>query len=318
MYHTAILSYPGASLFETACASECFCLPRPELSAWYSGKLITFAKDEVVSKCGVHLTPTQVSHLDRFDMLVVPSWFTDGTRADKEVEQAILAFHRKGKRILSFCSGAFLLAQLGLFQDAKATTHWMYADAFQRQFPHLSYVPDVLYLFDGSIGCSAGSAAAIDLCLEVIRHDHGHDTANQIARRMVLSAHRKGSQRQFADTPLPKPQGDFSEALDWANQHLNTPISMAQLAEKANMSRRNFDRRFKANFNLTPKEWLTHQRLNKAKSLLESPKIQMEQIAQSTGFGNANALRHHFRKTLGITPTDYRQQFQQQARKETD
>ena len=212
---------------------------------------------------------------------------------------------------VDFCSGVFLLAQLGLLNGKKATTHWRYADTFMERFPSTTYMQDVLYVYDGIIGCSAGSSAAIDLGLEVIRQDFGHHIANQVARRLVLSAHRKGGQSQFADNPVELEKGQFSQALNWATNHLAEPINITTLAQKANMTRRTFDRKFKANFNITPKTWLTHQRLNLAKSLLEKKDLDMEHIAQLAGFSNATTMRHHFRQELNLSPTRYKEMFNQ-------
>jgi AraC family transcriptional activator FtrA len=166
-----------------------------------------------------------------------------------------------------------------------------------------------LYCYDGQIGCSAGSSAGLDLGIEVIRNDYGHDIANSVARRLVVSAHRKGSQSQFSEAPVQRENSQFSAALDWALRNLNTDFDINVFAEKAFMSRRSFDRKFKANFNLSPKEWLTHQRLNYAKSMLETKEFSIEKIAELTGFNNSITMRHHFRKELGISPTFYRDQF---------
>jgi AraC family transcriptional regulator, transcriptional activator FtrA len=222
---------------------------------------------------------------------------------------AVRKFHRAGKRILSFCSGSFLLAELGLLEGRRATTHWRYAQAFKERFPDTDYVDDVLYVYDGTIGCSAGSAAGIDLGIEVIRQDYGYKVANEVARRLVMSAHRKGGQSQFVQTPVQQAPNHFAQALDWALKHLASPIDIDSFAKRASMSRRTFDRKFRSTFNLTPHGWLVTQRLNRAKELLEAGRTNIDQVAMGAGFDNATTLRHHFRKVVGVTPTRYREQF---------
>ncbi|MCY7297093.1 GlxA family transcriptional regulator [Alteromonas sp. a30] len=309
MTNIAVLAYPNMSLFEAACAMELFALPRPEFEHWYSCQLVAFGYDQVATNVGTSLTVHAIDDLSEFDLLIVPSWFTDNRSIPDNIRSAITDFFQQQKRIISYCSGAFLLAKLGLLHGREATTHWRYADTFQAQFAHITYREDVLYVFDGVIGCSAGSSAAIDLSLEIIRQDHSHDTANRVARRLVLSAHRKGAQSQFAETPVAQPNSVFASALDWAKAHLHEGINIDQIAQKANMSRRNFDRKFKANFNITPKSWLSHQQLDAAKSLLESSDLSIDNIAEHAGFQHGDVMRHHFRKHYGISPKTYRDNF---------
>ena len=309
MHRVAILTYDKVALFELGCAVELFGLPRPEFRDWYECEVISFRNGTLDSTAGIRIITKFVEKLDAYNLLVIPSWPTDNVIIPKPIAEAIIEFHAANKRIISFCSGAFLLAQLGFLKRKKATTHWRYADIFKARFPEVEYVEDVLYLYDGTIGCSAGSSAALDLGLEVIRSDYGYQIANQVARRLVLSAHRKGGQTQFAESVVQEKPTWFAKALDWAMQHLGDPIDITTFAEKANMSRRTFDRKFRANFNLTPKEWLTHQRLNLAKELLENTEYKMEKVAEISGFSNAMTMRHHFRKALCVSPSCHREQF---------
>lgn len=305
-----IVTYQGMSLFEAACALELFALPRPEFDTWYECELVGLNEHTVATNVGTTLSVHSVDTFLHYDLLIIPSWFTDARPVPFALQHPLLAFCQAQKPIVSFCSGAFLLASLGLLQGKEATTHWRYAEQFKTQFPHISYRDDVLYVFDGQIGCSAGSSAAIDLGLEIIRQDKGHQAANTVARRMVLSAHRKGAQAQFAESPIPKIHSQFSAALDWAKSHLHLPISIDNIAEQASMSRRSFDRKFKADFNLSPKTWLTHQRLDAAKTLLESSQMNIDSVAYAAGFKHSDVLRHHFRLHYGISPKMYREQFQ--------
>lgn len=309
MQKIAILSYNGSALFELGCAVELFALPRPEFENWYDCEVVSFDAGPMQTTGGLSLSARQIDSLRDYDCLVVPSWPTHILQLHGLLAEQVRKFHTAGKRILTFCSGAFLLAGLGLLDNRQATTHWRYAEKFQRRFPAVDYVPDVLYVYDGQIGCSAGSASAIDLGLEVIRQDFGHEIASQVARRLVISAHRKGGQSQYVEAPVLGNPGRFSEALDWAIANIDHSFTIDTLAAQANMTRRTFDRRFRGAFNMSPKEWLTNQRLNLAKQLLERPQINVEQVASRAGFDNATTMRHHFRKTMGVSPRQYRDQF---------
>jgi len=305
----AILSYANVALFEMACAVELFGLPRPEFESWYQCDVVTFEEAAFPTTAGLLLQARQVEDLSDYDILVVPSWGASEKNIPLPLSEAVLAFHQQGKRILSFCSGAFLLAELGILDGRDATTHWRYEAVFKKRFPQLNYIDDVLYLYDGQIGCSAGSASAIDLGLEIIRQDFGYTIANQVARRLVVSAHRQGGQSQFVETPMLEVPNQFSASIDWALGHLDENIDVNALAARANMSRRTFDRKFRSSFNLSPKAWLIQQRLEKAKLLLESQQHSIEKVAAMSGFDNAITMRHHFRKSLSISPAQYRQQF---------
>jgi AraC family transcriptional activator FtrA len=309
MHRVAILTYDKVALFELGCAVELFGLPRPEFERWYECEVVSFSRGPFSCTAGLRLISKFVKNLNGFDLLVIPSWPVDAPEISEVVATEIRKFCRGDNRVISFCSGSFLLAELGFLNGKKATTHWRYAEIFKRRFPEIEYVEDVLYVYDGHIGCSAGSSAAIDLGLEVIRSDFGFQVANKIARRLVLSAHRKGGQTQFAETPVREKPSRFVEALDWALQHLGDPFDIRSFAERANMSRRTFDRKFRADFNLTPKAWLTHQRLNLARELLENNDYSIEKVAELSGFANAATMRHHFRRELGVSPSLHREQF---------
>jgi len=309
MYRVAILMFEHTALFELGCAVELFALPRPEFKQWYDTEVVTFSKQQSTVAGGLQLKCKTVKNLDQYDLLIIPNWSTNIGSIDKTMSRVITQFYQQGKRIISFCSGAFLLAQLGILNQRVAITHWRYANEFKKQFPRIHYVEDVLYVYDGQIGCSAGSSAAIDLGLEVIRQDFGYEAANAVARRLVLSAHRKGGQSQFSELDINNSTSQFSKALDWAMSHMTSTLRIDDLAEKANMSRRTFDRKFKASLNITPKEWITYQRLNLAKSLLEKHTFGIEKIAELSGFDNATTMRHHFRKEFGVSPSLHRNQF---------
>ena len=315
----AVLTRDHGALFELGCAVELFGLPRPEFDPWYECEVVSFSSGPMTMLGGLQMTARQTESLDAYDMLIVPGWPVKGAELSSQHREALLRFHAAGKRLLSFCSGAFLLGELGVLDGRKATTHWRYADIFRQRFPAVQYVDDVLYVYDGNMGCSAGSAAAIDLGIEVIRRDFGYAIANQVARRLVMSAHRKGGQSQFVETPVLERASQFSQALDWALRNLQANIDIDVFAERARMSRRTFDRKFRSTFNLTANEWLIQQRLNLAKGLLESglkepgsresAPLGIEQVAAQSGFGNAITMRHHFRRVLGVSPSQYQAQF---------
>lgn len=312
MKKVAILTFDQQALFELGCATELFALSRPDIENWYQTEIVSFESGLLSATGGIQIQSKPVNHLNVYDMLVIPSWSAKPRTIQPELKSAIVKMHYQGKRILTFCSGAFLLAELGLLRARKATTHWMYKDAFTARFPDCEYVEDVLYVYDGEIGCSAGSSAAIDLGIEVIRQDYGHEIANKVARRLVLAAHRSGGQSQYVDKPVPKGRNLFSETLDWAVENLDQKLDIDTLARQASMSRRTFDRKFRKTFNMSANAWLIEQRVALAKQLLEETVHNIERVAQYAGFDNAMTLRHHFRNLVNITPTRYREQFKDQ------
>jgi len=309
MINVAILTYSGTALFETACAVELFGLRRPEFDNWYQTKVVTFEDGILSSTCNVGLDVEKVDSLEPYDMLIIPSWPLEPREIRANIANEIRKFHVANKTLISFCSGAFLLAQLGLLDDTKATTHWRYAEAFKQRFKNVVYVDDVLYVLGENIGTSAGSAAGIDLGLEIIRRDFGSAIANHIAKRLVMSPHRKGGQSQFVEPNVDQKPNIFENTLNWALENLSLDISIDDLACKSHMSRRTFDRRFRNNHGCSAKQWLINQRVNLAKATLEQSKASIEHIAGLSGFESANTLRHHFRKTLGVSPRQYRDQF---------
>jgi AraC family transcriptional activator FtrA len=313
MHKLAILTYNNSALFELGCAVELFALARPEFANWYDSDIISLDSGPHQTTGGLQIMAKQVANLDHYETLVIPSWPTDIRHIKGEIAENIRRFHSDGKRILSFCSGAFLLASLGLLDNKRATTHWRYAEKFKHRYPNIDYVDNVLYTLHetsgGQIGCSAGSAAALDLGLEVIRQDFGQHAANRVARRLVVASHRKGGQAQYVDAPNGAYNNQFQAATQWAIAHLNDSFSIDQLARRAGMSRRTFDRKFKRAFNQTAKAWLTQQRLSLAKELLEQNQHHIETIAGLAGFDNATTMRHHFRHSLGLSPRQYRDQF---------
>ncbi|MDX6355793.1 MAG: hypothetical protein QOF98_2696 [Streptomyces sp.] len=222
---------------------------------------------------------------------------------------------RPGARIVSICTGSFLLAAAGLLDGRPATTHWTSADRFQRLYPRIKVDPDVLYVDDGDVLTSAGVAAGIDLCLHIVRRDFGTAVANAVARRTVVPPHREGGQAQYVRRPLPEPRLAGTErARAWALERLDQPLTLRQLAERESMSVRTFTRRFREEVGLSPGQWLTQQRIEHARQLLESTDLAVDQIARKAGFGTSASMRQHLQVALGVSPSAYRRTFHTAAR----
>ncbi|CAL9433994.1 HTH-type transcriptional regulator CdhR [Streptomyces sp. enrichment culture] len=221
-----------------------------------------------------------------------------------------LAHIRPGTRLVSICTGGYVLAAAGYLDGRSATTHWGHAEHFQRLFPAVRVDPDVLYTDDGDVLTSAGVASGIDLCLHIVRRDHGAAVANDVARRTVVPPHRDGGQAQFVDRPVPNPQAaSTAAARAWVLDRLHEPVRLADLARKESMSVRTFTRRFREEAGVSPGEWITGQRVERARQLLERTDLPMERVAREAGFGTAQSLRKHVQAALGVSPTAYRRTF---------
>ena len=304
----------GVSPFELSVACEVFGLDRSELvDPWYQLLVCAAVAPPIHVKAPMGFTidtPYGLADVARADTVVVPMWSAD-EEPSAELIEVLRAAHARGARILSFCSGAFLLGRAGLLEGRRATTHWMYAERLQAEFPDVDVSPDVLYVVDGSVMTSAGTSAAIDLCLHVVRQDHGADVANAVARRMVVPPHRDGGQAQFIQAPVPMCDeiDPFRVTLDWALAHLDEPLTVEVLARRAAMSPRTFARRFVAITGTTPLQWLLRQRVLHAQRLLETTDQPVERVAASCGFGTAAGMRMHFQRLVGTSPMAYRRTF---------
>jgi transcriptional regulator GlxA family with amidase domain len=306
----------GVSPFELSVACEVFGLDRSELvDPWYQLQVCAAVEPPIRAKTSHGLlidTPYRLADVERAQTVVIPMWNPDDEPSAELIDSLRAANHR-GARILSFCSGAFLLAKAGLLDGRRATTHWMYAERLAAMHPSISVEPDVLYVVDDNVMTSAGTAAAIDLCLYVVRHDHGADVANAVARRMVVPPHRDGGQAQFIQAPVPtcaEVDDPFRTTLDWAVEHLDQPLTVEVLARRAATSPRTFARRFVASTGTTPLQWLLRQRVLLAQRLLETSDDPIERIATQCGFGTAAGMRVHFQRQVGTNPTHYRRTFQ--------
>ncbi|MEU4762859.1 helix-turn-helix domain-containing protein [Actinosynnema sp. NPDC023794] len=223
--------------------------------------------------------------------------------------EALRDAHRRGATLLSVCSGAFVLGAAGLLDGRRCTTHWRHAAALAERFPRAEVDPDVLFVDDGDIVSSAGTAAGIDASLHVVRREFGAAATAVIARRMVVAPQRDGGQRQFVELPTPHQADSLQPLLAWLQDQLDQEHTVASLAERASMSERTFARRFAAETGTTPHRWLTTQRVLRARQLLEETRLTVEDVAHRSGFGTAALLRHHFTSVVGVAPKDYRRSF---------
>ncbi|WP_405899813.1 helix-turn-helix domain-containing protein [Streptomyces sp. NBC_00727] len=256
-------------------------------------------------------TPYGLDRLEEADLVAVPAGSRFGEREfPEEVLVALRRAVERGARVLSVCSGAYLLGAAGLLDGRRCTTHWRHADDLARRFPEAVVEPDVLYVEDGPVTTSAGTAAGIDACLHLVRQAYGPAAANTIARRMVVPPHRDGGQAQYIQRPLPRTRCDtVGDTLSWMERHLDREMTVEQLADRAHMSPRTFARRFQQETGTTPYRWLLRQRVLLAQHLLETSDETIDAIADRTGFGTAAALRHQFVRALDTTPQAYRRTF---------
>ncbi|MFF5178851.1 GlxA family transcriptional regulator [Micromonospora sp. NPDC000316] len=269
----------------------------------------------VRTSAGFHLTPNaDLGPVEEADLVAVPA-HAMGTTVPEPVLDALRRADARGAHLFSVCSGAFLLGRAGLLDDRECTTHWRYVDELQRRHPRARVRCNSLYVQDGRLLTSAGTAAGIDACLHLIRQAHGSATATRLARRMVVPPHRDGGQAQYIEAPIPRmPEAPTLEpVLEWLMGHLDRPITVEELAARADMAPRTFARRFRAETGTTPHDWLTNQRVLLARRLLEETPLSVEAVAAQAGFGDAATLRHHFSRRVGATPHSYRTTFRDRA-----
>jgi transcriptional regulator GlxA family with amidase domain len=312
----ASVVYDDFSPFELAVACEVFGIDRSDLAEpWYEHRVCA-AEPGLLRATGGQFAvevPHGLDELVTADTVVVPAWREAsgaGNAPPGALLDAVRRAHANGARLISVCTGAFVLAAAGLLDGRRATTHWAYAEALAERYPDIKVDPRVLYVDEGDILTSAGTAAGIDLCLHVVRLDHGAEVANALARRMVVPPHRDGGQAQYVDRPVPEVDGDpLAETLGFMLERLEEPLLVEDLARRAAMSPRHFARRFRAVTGTTPHQWLLSQRLLLAQRLLESTDEPIERVAERCGFGAANALRAHFQRALGTSPQAYRRAF---------
>lgn len=310
-----VVPIPGTvALFELAVPVGVFgATDRADLAPdWY--ELVVCGSGTHPASAGLTLsTRAGLSALRTADLVVVPACVLPDCDAPPELLSALRKAHARGARIASLCTGAFVLAAAGLLDGRTVTTHWMYADDLRRRYPKVTVDEHPLYVDDGDILTSAGTAAALDLCLHIVRQDFGAAVAAEVGRRMVLAPHREGGQSQYIPAPLPARTDGFAPVLEWAVRHLDRPLTMADLAERAGMSLRTFGRHFADRVGTTPLAWLNQQRLARARELLETTDLPVETVAQRSGLGTGSGLRQHFQRAYATTPAAYRRTFRAAA-----
>lgn len=312
MHRVAVLALPGVVAFELATACQVFESARPAGRLYdvrvcaESGRVAAMASFETPFEI---VAPYDLSALADADTVIVPASSVE-TPSDAALE-ALRAAHARGARIASICTGAFALAAAGLLSGRRATTHWAHCSRLASLYPDVSVDPAVLFVDEGTVLTAAGVAAGLDLCLHLVRRDHGAATAAYVARRIVMPPHRDGGQAQYlsyADSAAP--DGSLEPTLTWLGTRLGDAISLAEIASHAAVSPRTLLRRFREQTGTTPLRWLIHQRLDRARQLLETTDLTVDEVAKASGLSTALSLRQHFARHLGTTPTQYRRAFQ--------
>lgn len=310
------IALEGVAPFELGVVCEVFGIDRsPQGLPCYDFAVAAVEPGPLTTSVGFRIeTEHGLDRVAAADLVALPALSGWDRPVPGPVIAALRSAVARGARVMSVCSGAFVLGAAGLLDGRRCTTHWMYATELARRYPAADVDPDVLYVLDGPILTSAGTAAGIDLCLELVRLEHGAAVANAVARRMVVPPHRDGGQAQYVETPVAVPGGETLDTLlAWMSAHLDEPMSVESLAARALMSPRTFARRFRAETGTTPHAWLTSARLLLAERLLEETDATVDTVAERTGFGNAATLRHHFTRRRGVTPQGYRRSFQRRT-----
>lgn len=308
----AAVAYDRLCTFEFGCTVELFALPRPELDVpWYEFAVCAAERGPIRATGGIAV---QVSHslrlLERADTIVIPGWRDADEAPPPELLRKLRQAYDRGARLCSICSGVFVLAAAGVLTGKRATTHWKYVDRLAERYPDIRVEANALYVDEGRILTSAGSAAGLDMLIHLVRKDFGPRVANQVAQRLVIPPHREGGQAQFVPRPVPADErGRLARLLDWIRAHLSREHTIESLAQQAAMSPRTLQREFKSATGLAPYAWIVRERIERAKELLETGRLPAQRIAERVGMGSAESLRHHFRLRVGTTPAQYRARF---------
>lgn len=308
-HRIAILVLPGANPLDVGIIAQLFA-PRHGLP--YELRHCSLTAGPVPGRDGLgFVVEHDLSALADADTVIVPAWAT--TIAEPPDPRALDALRRaagRGARTVSICTAAFVLAAAGLLDGRRATTHWSRTELLATTYPEISVVEDVLFVDEGQILTSAGQAAGIDLCLHLIRRDHGVHASNDVARTIVAAPYRSGGQPQVIARSLPAALGDvFAATREWALHHLDEPIGVPEMARHAGVSTRTFGRRFVEDTGYTPMQWILRARIDLARQILETTDLGVDQVAARTGLGTGANLRMHFQRILGTTPSDYRRAF---------
>jgi len=307
-----ILAYDRLCTFEFGCAFEVFGLSRPEMGpGWYRCLTAAVEPQPIRGAGGLRLEADGgLDLLDAADTIVIPGWRGMDAAAPPALLEALRRANAAGTRIVSICGAAFVLAQAGLLTGRRATTHWHHVSALASRYPDVVVEREALYVDEGDILTSAGSAAGLDLCIHIVRKDFGAKAANSVARRLVVAAHRDGGQAQFIERPLPPPSGTrLSDLLETIQRLLSEKWTVERMAAEAHVSVRTIQRHIHEATGLAPGEWIQRQRVSYARDLLEETALSVEEIAIRAGFGTATNFRQHFRSATGLPPASYRSRF---------
>ncbi len=313
------LAYDHLSPFEFGLVVEAFALPRPELDVpWYRFRVCSIEGRPLRALGGVTIdAPSGLAGLRSAHTIVIPGWKNIDEPPPPALLRALRRAFDRGARLVSICSGVFVLAATGLLDGKRATAHWRDTARLAERFPKITVEPNVLYVDEGQVMTSAGSAAGLDLCLHVIRKDFGAEIANQVAKRLLVPPHRDGGQAQYVAEPVRTRSSGLAPLLAWAQSNLHRNLTIRLLSRRAAMSERSFARHFRAETGTTPHQWLVHQRLIAAQRQLEMTDESVEQIADAVGIGSAATLRQHFSRRFQTSPAAYRRRFSTLARATT-
>ncbi|CRK58259.1 Transcriptional regulator, AraC family [Alloactinosynnema sp. L-07] len=310
MRSIALAVVAGVPLYELAAPSDVFGVNRHWLAdPWYDFTVCTPDRDRL----SAWYPPGSVRGLDDLaaaDTVVVPAVPDVDSAPPADLVDAVRAAHAAGARVVSLCTGAFVLAAAGLLDDKRATTHWIHAPVLAARHPAVQVDPSVLYIDNGTILTSAGKAAAMDLCLHIVRTDYGVAVANALARVLIVPPHRSGGQAQFIANPVPEERGHpLSDLFAWLLANLDQPLTVADMARRIHLSARSLTRHFAAVTGTSPLQWVLTQRIHRAQELLETTADGVDAIATRTGMGTATTMRRHFHRAVGVSPDTYRRTF---------
>jgi AraC family transcriptional activator FtrA len=317
LYRVVALIQAPQGPFEISCVAEVFGVHRDSIPVRYQLTMCTETPGEVATATpGLTLIVAEgLSALDAADTIVVAGWRPFDAPVSAAIRRALRRAHKRGSRLATICTGAFALAQTGLLDGRRATTHWARAAELQARFPSIHVDPNVLYVDEGDVATSAGAGAGIDLCLHLVRNDQGAGYAAEVARHMVMPPHREGGQAQYAKAPAaPVPPPSLAELLDWVGGRLDQPITIDGMADHVHVSSRTLARRFAEQLGTSPGQWLLVQRINAARTMLEETDLPIDAIASRVGLASANNLRRRFHAALHTTPAAYRRAFRAHMR----
>lgn len=304
--------YDNLCTFEFGCVTEVFALQRPEIERkWYEFKVCSIERRTVQAHGGIAVRASYGPEvLDRADTIIIPGWRQVDERPPEILLRKLQQAHKRGARICSICSGVFVLGHAGLLDGKKVTTHWRYASLLRQTFPDLQVDQDVLYIDEGQIITSAGSAAGLDMLLHLVRKDYGAKVGNKVAQRLVIPPHRDGGQAQYIPRLVSEESdANMAKVLDWIQKHLREPLTVDFIAKKFALGKRTLERHFRAQTGMSPQQWIIRQRVGYAKELLEEKSYSLSQIAESAGFGSNESFRRHFKLVTKLSPSVYRKQF---------